>query len=264
MLILEVSQVELPRFLIPTVLLYCKSLNNSLLQVMISSKNEHVFICDFGNLTLQIIFNACWASMNVASKRLTPWNNSKHLSSWQLYLHCRIEETSSPRIIFIICHQVLRHPSEHGTSSMGKHLLAKAYIAKLNNLTESEVTELTSSIVDETAFAILVRQGSWGITILSSQCKFIFDILLVSYWLIWLTNRSKQEAKDKKYSEFHQDTWNCYLMLGYVLALIAWNAVSKLVLWWSYTAWQSDPVLPSTMAIKQYLREAIYTDCRCN
>jgi hypothetical protein len=32
---------------------------------------------------------------------------------------------------------------------MGTHLLAKAHIAKLNELTVSDVTELTSSMVDE-------------------------------------------------------------------------------------------------------------------
>jgi len=48
---------------------------------------------------------------------------------------------------------------------MGKHLLAEAHIAKLNESTESEVTELTSLMVDETALAILRRQGSRGITI---------------------------------------------------------------------------------------------------
>jgi hypothetical protein len=75
--------------------------------------------------------------------------------SWQFYLHCGIEETGSPGIIFIVCHQALRHLSEHGTSLMGKHLLAKAHIAKLHKLTVPEVTELTSSMVDETALAIL-------------------------------------------------------------------------------------------------------------
>jgi len=52
---------------------------------------------------------------------------------------------------------------------MGKHLLAKANIAKLNKLTETEVTELTSMTVDEIALAILKRQGSQGITIVSMQ-----------------------------------------------------------------------------------------------
>jgi len=59
---------------------------------------------------------------------------------------------------------------------MGKHLLAKAHIAQLNILTESEVTELTSFMVDETAFAILKRLGSRGITIVCSQRKIIFGI----------------------------------------------------------------------------------------
>jgi len=59
---------------------------------------------------------------------------------------------------------------------MGKHLLAKVHIAKLNKLTEPEVTELTSSIVDQAALAILKSQGSRGITIVSPQEKFIGDI----------------------------------------------------------------------------------------
>jgi len=64
---------------------------------------------------------------------------------------------------------------------MGKHFLAKAHIAKLNKLTESEVTELTSSTVDETALAILKRQGSRGITVVSLQKKIIFDIQFNPY-----------------------------------------------------------------------------------
>ena len=48
---------------------------------------------------------------------------------------------------------------------MGKHWLATAHIAKLNELTETEVTGLTSTTVDETALAILKRQESRGITI---------------------------------------------------------------------------------------------------
>ena len=64
---------------------------------------------------------------------------------------------------------------------MGKHLLPKAHIAKLNELTVSEVTELTSSTVDETALAILKRQGSRGTTIVSLQRKIRFDIQLNLY-----------------------------------------------------------------------------------
>jgi len=119
--------------------------------------------------------------MNVGSKRPIPWNASRHARSWRFYLHCGMEESGSPGIICIICHQVLRHPSEHGTSSMGKHFLAKAHITKLNELTESEVTELTSLMVDETTLAILKRQGSRGIAIVSLQRKIRFDIQFNPY-----------------------------------------------------------------------------------
>jgi len=158
-----------------------QSLNTSLLEVMISSKNERVFIRDLSDLTLQSVFDAWWASMNVGSKRRIARKNSEHAPLWRFYLHCGIEETRSHGIICIVCHQVLRHQSDHGTSSMGKRLLAKAHIAKLNELRESEVTELTSLTVDETALAILKRQGRRGITIVSVPRKMIFDIQLNPY-----------------------------------------------------------------------------------
>jgi len=64
---------------------------------------------------------------------------------------------------------------------MGIHFLAKVHIAKLNQLTEFEVTKLTSSTVDETALAFLNRQGSGGITIVNLQRKFISDIPINPY-----------------------------------------------------------------------------------
>jgi len=176
-----VFRVVLPSYLISTALSDTKSLNTSLLEVIISSKNEHVFVRNWSDLTLQIILDSWWASMNVGSKESIAWNASRHAPSWGFYLHCGIEETGSPGINCIICHQVLRHLSEHGTSSMGKHLLATAHIAKLNELTESEVTESTCSTVDETALAIFKSQGSRGITIVSLQKKIIFDIQFNPY-----------------------------------------------------------------------------------
>jgi hypothetical protein len=41
---------------------------------------------------------------------------------------------------------------------MGKHMLAKAHIVKLHKLKQPEVYDLTKSMVDETAMAILKRQ----------------------------------------------------------------------------------------------------------
>ena len=63
---------------------------------------------------------------------------------------------------------------------MGKHTLAKAHIAKLNELTVSEVTKLTGSMVDETDLAILKRKGNRGILIVSSQRKLKFTIEVLS------------------------------------------------------------------------------------
>jgi len=99
---------------------------------MISSKHDCVFSRDLSNHTLQSIFNAWLASLNVGLKRPVGWKNSGQAPSWRFYLHCGIEETGTPGIISIICHQMIRHPAEQWTGSMGKHLLVKADIAKLN------------------------------------------------------------------------------------------------------------------------------------
>jgi len=197
-----VFRVGFPCIIILTTTSESKSLNSSLLEVMISSKNEQVFIRDLRDLTLQIVFDVWWSSMNVGSKWHVAWNDSRQATSWRFYLHCGMEETGSTGTICIDCHQVLCHPSKHGTSSMGKHLLAKAEIAKLNELTESKVTELTSSMVDEMALAILKRQGSWGITIVSLQRKITSDIQVNPYWPQWQTQCSKRQIRTVKYLNF--------------------------------------------------------------
>jgi len=147
----------------------------------------------------------------------------------------------------MVCHRVLCHPSEHGTSSMGKHLLAKADITKLNEFTEWGDTELTSSTVHETALAILKRLRSRGIRTISPQSQMLFDIQVIPYSPKWQTNGSKLTAKDFETSEFHHDTWNHYLMLGIVSPCIPWNTISKLWLWQSYNASTDDLVRPSPM-----------------
>jgi hypothetical protein len=123
---------------------------------------------------------------------------------------------------------VIRFSAIHqnlGSSSLGKHLLAKANIAKLNELTQSEVRGLTSSTVDEIALAILTMQRSWGITMECSQKKIIFDIQLGLYWPKWQTKRSKLAANDFETSS--QDMWNRYHMLECVPAHRPWNAISN-------------------------------------
>jgi hypothetical protein len=119
--------------------------------------------------------------MNEGSKRPITWNYSRHAPLWQFYLHRGIELTGHPGTICIIHHQVISHSSEHRTSSMGKHLLAKAHIAKLNELTKTEVSDLTNLTVHETALPIVKRQGSGRITIVSLPRKIRFNIQVYPY-----------------------------------------------------------------------------------
>jgi len=137
---------------------------------------------------------------------------------------------------------------------MGKHLLAKAHIAELNKLTQSVVTELTSSTGDETALAIMKRQESQGIMIVSLQRKIRFHIHVDPCWQKWETKRSKLAAEDFETFEFHQDTLNRYLMLGYFSAYIPWNAISNLELRRSYKALRDDLVLPSVTTLSNICR----------
>jgi len=123
-----------------------------------------------------------------------------------------------------------------------------------DKLTKSEVTESTSSMVDETSLAIVKRQGSQGITIVSPQRKIIFDIQADPYWTKWQTESSKLADKDFETSEFHQDMLSCYLMLGLVMAHITWNAMSNLELWQSYKALRDDLVLPSATTLSNICR----------
>jgi len=91
-LLFAVSQVRLPTFQIATTMLSAESLNDSSLKFMISSKNEHVIICDLIDHTLKITFDAWWTSINVGSKRPSTWNNARHVPSWRLYWHCGIDD----------------------------------------------------------------------------------------------------------------------------------------------------------------------------
>jgi len=101
---------------------------------MIPSKNECVSTGDLSYLTVESIFDACWASMNIGSESPIGWNHSSHAPPSQFHLHCGIEHTAIIGIICIMCHPVIRHPSEHGTCSMWKHLLAISSHGKVTQI----------------------------------------------------------------------------------------------------------------------------------
>jgi len=196
-----------------------KSLNTSLLEVVICFYNEPAFIFELNDICWQTIVDAWPAEINISFKYSIGWNNFRHAPLWQFYLDCQIEGTGSPGIICIVCHQALQHPSEHGTTSMGKRLLPKAYIAKLHNLTESAVTELTSSKVDETALAILRRQATRQITIVSSLKTFLFNIQV---WSI-LSELTAKMLRTGSWEPRNYWNWPRHIeLLPHVMICISW------------------------------------------
>jgi len=110
-------------------------------------------------------------------------------------------------------------------------------------------------MVDERALAILKKQGSQGITIVSLQRKIIFDIQFNQNWPKWQTKCSKQPAKDFETSKFHQDMSNRYVMLGFVSVHIPWNAMSNLEPWRSYKPLRDHLVLPPAMTLSNLRRK---------
>jgi len=101
---------------------------------------------------------------------------------------------------------------------------------------------------------ILKRQGSQGITIESPQKKMIFDFQVDPYWLKWQTKRSKPAANDFETSKIHPDTWNRYVMLGFVSAHRPWNASSHLELRRSCKALREELVLLSATTLSNICR----------
>jgi len=150
---------------------------------MTSYKNDHVCLRDLGDLTVHIIFDGWWDSMNIVFIDPIAWHHSRHASAWRGYLHSGITETGSTGIISNVGHRILGHPSEHGTSWTGKHLVAKVNFTKLNKLIELKVTKLTTSTVDETALAIMKGQGSRWIIRVSWRMTIIFAIRVNPYEL---------------------------------------------------------------------------------
>lgn len=114
---------------------------------------------------------------------------------------------------------------------------------------ESEDTKLTSSTIDDTGFPILNWYGSRGSTTVSVQRIIIFEMQVDPYWPKWFTQCFKLATKDFVTSEFDQVTWNRYLLLGFALAHIPWNAISSLEPSLSYRALWSVLEVPSTMTL---------------
>lgn len=141
--------------------------DTSLLEVMYSAKEERVFIRDLSDVRLQMMFDDWWTSMKVETKKTIVWSTSRHASAWRFFKLCANTENGSPGIICIVCHQVLAHPSENGTSTMGKHLTTKAHKLQLDKLTQSDLSIITGTAGEEQALAVLKKKGSHGVMVAS-------------------------------------------------------------------------------------------------
>jgi len=76
-----------------------------------------------------------------------------------------------------------------------------------------------------------------------TTCKFPL------YYLSWPTKYSKLAAKNIATADFHQDTWNCFLMLAFVSAHISKNIISNQAIESLYTILRSEQVLLSASAV---------------
>lgn len=79
------TQVEVPRFQIPTTISDSQSLNSLALEVIIVSTNKHVCIRDLSHRTLLIMVDALSVSRNVCSMCPIDWNNYTHTPSLQFH-----------------------------------------------------------------------------------------------------------------------------------------------------------------------------------
>jgi len=102
----------------------------------------------------------------------------------------------------------------------GETLAGKSSHRNVKQKTKLDGSEWTCSMVDDISLAILKRHWDQGITILSAQEKFIFDIQLWSILTKLTNNHCIHAAKDIETSKFHKDTWNSYLRFWFGSALI--------------------------------------------
>lgn len=80
--VLIVPQIEMDSFKLCSALSDSHSLNALLLEVMTLPKYKHHYVHNFSDITLQILFDAWRASMNVVLKHPLGCNNCRHTPSW--------------------------------------------------------------------------------------------------------------------------------------------------------------------------------------
>jgi len=173
-----VSPVELLRVQIPTAMLESETLITTLRAGMISSKPGYVLF-------------VIWVTLHYTSNLIVSellWMLAPSMLCGGISQDLRVcgaliptaeflrQASHSSYILFVIRLFAIHHNmglAEYGNTYWQKH----KFQYEINSLWE--VPELTGSTVDETALAILKPHGSWGISIVSLQWIFIFNISVV-------------------------------------------------------------------------------------
>jgi hypothetical protein len=117
-------------------------------------------------------------------------------------------------------------------------------------LTKSDVTTLSTSIVDEIVLAILgdkkVEELQWSVPKRNLYLTFRF----VSHWLNLQKTELKQTEKQLKFSEFNQVRWHHCPTLRCILLHIVCNHKSNRALQLEYKPLQCELVLISATSLR--------------
>jgi hypothetical protein len=149
-------------------------------------------------------------------------------------------EANSHGVICNIYYQVFRNPSEYVTNWMGKHLLAKPHIAKLNKETSRKLpkSQIHWSITLLWPYRTDTEDEGFQLSV-CERCAYLtfrFDL----YWLKWQTKHSKLAVKDLQSTEYHRYIWTTYRLVWFVSGQIPWNVIFNLNLCRTYKSSQSQ------------------------
>src|SRR5215216_2502581 len=134
------------------------SIDTTSLEVMHAANKQIAYIRHPTDRVAQIVFDTWWKEMKMTTKKAINWSGRKTSPAWRFYKQCAIAENGRPHIICIVCLQLIAHPAENGTTAMTKHLDCREHVKMLNELTDSQKLQLSSTAVAEEALDVLKKK----------------------------------------------------------------------------------------------------------
>jgi len=164
--------------------------------------------------------------MNVSSKR--PISGIiLDIASWRfLFIFAELCRPAVMESYCIVCHPVLRHPSEHGTAQWANTGLAKVHIGKVKRLTVSWSNRTDQFDIDETVWPY-----SSGKEVAYTNCKFA-NVIQIWYlglkYNSWMTDKMLNwHQRTLKLPSF-QDTG---IVTSYRLCFSSCSMECDIILW---------------------------------